>query len=1015
MTWYRKNPALTQGGITPVGGSNNWVVLGNIYRKNSNGTWVKLRRIYRKNPALTQGGITPVGGSNNWVIVHDSDSLVPYYTETPTLKSNAYLDSLFQDGKTLTLTRGVWANTGSSYSPVSYSLKIQYSADQTNWTDAATGTGTTLTYTISLSDVRSPSYYFRGRVTATNNNGSSTYTTAATRSTMDLSVQISAYVANNQIFSNWSYNKTNNSSNIVSQQINVKTNVAYEYNGNYYNQFDTVHSFSVPVGTSLANFSISGTNIKPATSIYLEIIAVANDSAGTEAEDISSDFTSPIPVGTVSISPSFTSPLRVESGSQVFAVPQGWADGTTFTYEWYRTRSFSSQDDISLGSASSINGLAVTSSSSTTGERIYVIIYGTYAGQTSAPVFSEYYRIIPAPPSFTLGGGDYAITITGVTATGGEYYFGTYSGPSSGTIPQTDIGTNYTIPGTLPSGTYQVFLFSRAINGSTPVTTESNSSTLQSKSIVQLTPPTSVSISSVQRFDNSNVLVILSHSGGTGPYYQMYWTSQSSAPATASYDAAGSGSSIFDVFPAPDNTQFYFYVRSSTVNLGTTTNNGTASAGTYSSWSSLSPNPSYTFFQPTGGFANSTNSSGFTISSILAGQIIYLSYGSASGSPSPVLTKINWRRNDGGFGGNTFTNGSIVAENTTSYTTTTSDIGYSIRPELLWNNGVGGGYNLQVNGGAVSVQNPVIPPVNTAIPVVTPSSGTAGTTQFSSTTGSWNNNPTFYSYQWQYRESAQIWPSAPGTNTNSTYTPPSNFASIYGNSLRCTVTAGNSAGSNSASSSPVTVNSPPSIPTGGSVTLSGGNTAGSVITASTSSGNWNNSPTSYDVFITTSTSGTPTSGNSRVSSSNGSTSCTYTITLTDAISPVNIFRAFATASNSAGTSSPPVQSSTIITTQASSSTPTTPGTPTLEYVPANNTPNTWGYSASWGASSGSGTIKYQIDAQGSSGGTATLPLESGTTRNFNLNKNNNEWRIRVRATNDNGNTWSSYSGYSDYE
>ncbi len=99
--------------------------------------------------------------------------------------------------------------------------------------------------------------------------------------------------------------------------------------------------------------------------------------------------------------------------------------------------------------------------------------------------------------------------------------------------------------------------------------------------------------------------------------------------------------------------------------------------------------------------------------------------------------------------------------------------------------------------------------------------------------------------------------------------------------------------------------------------------------------------------------------------------------------------------------------------QAAAVAPSTPGTPTLTYVPANNTSTTWGYSASWGASTGSGTIQYQIDGLGSSGGSATLGLYSTNSATFSLSRNDNTWQIRVRATNNGGSTWSSYSGYSN--
>jgi len=209
-----------------------------------------------------------------------------------------------------------------------------------------------------------------------------------------------------------------------------------------------------------------------------------------------------------------------------------------------------------------------------------------------------------------------------------------------------------------------------------------------------LSAPTSVSIASVSRASASTVLVSLNHSGGSGPYYQMYWYSGSTVPTTDSYDAAGTGSPISDEFGISNNYTAYFYVRSSTQNLGNTTTGGNATAGTYSNYSSLSPNPSYTFVQP-------------------------------SGSVS-----------------------------------------------------------------------------------VSPSSGTAGTTQFTATPSVSASPSAQVSYQWQFRETATNWPPAPGTNTNSTYTPPSNFTSIYGNNLRCQITANNGVGTELVTTSSVTVSAP---------------------------------------------------------------------------------------------------------------------------------------------------------------------------------------------------------------
>jgi len=110
------------------------------------------------------------------------------------------------------------------------------------------------------------------------------------------------------------------------------------------------------------------------------------------------------------------------------------------------------------------------------------------------------------------------------------------------------------------------------------------------------------------------------------------------------------------------------------------------------------------------------------------------------------------------------------------------------------------------------------------------------------------------------------------------------------------------------------------VPTGGSVSLTGGSTPGSVITASTSG--WSGSPTSYSVVIRTAIHPSiPTATSDIVSFSvGGASECTYTITTYDATAPVNIFKAFATASNSAG-SSLVVSSGTISATPASSTPP----------------------------------------------------------------------------------------------
>jgi len=550
---------------------SGWNSVADLFVKTAPAQWASVKDVWVK--------VSPT----SWLKSFSQTDLVPYYTVEPTLESNAYLPNVFEDGSIITLTRGTWANVSTAFDPVSYSLKIQYSADNVNWTDAVTGTGTTLSYTISVSDVRSPSYYFRGRVVATNKNGSSTpYLTTPILSNMNFSVtSIVAYTSGGQIFSNWTFNKTNSSSNVSSQTFKIYNNFAYTYNSQYFPANSIVYSASIPVGTSLATVPKTGTNIKPGESVYAYIDAVANDTAGTLASDFSADFTAPFS-GTVTISPSFAESggyRRVESGSTVSAVVDGFPAGTTFTYQWYRSRSFSSQDDIFLGSGQSI---VLTTSSSVTGERIWVDAYPTYLGQTLDTTFSGQHRIIPAPPSFTLGGGGSSITITSLTANGGEFYFGTYSGPTSGTILETPIGVDYTIPD-LVTGTYTVTLYSRAINGSmfSYVVTESNTATSQQKSIVALNPPTSVSATF------SSGTFYISFSGGSGPYYQVWYNTNTNPGVNnptslnvTSYDFNGSSSPIsFTPVFVNSGVTYNFWVRSSNSLTATT-------PGDYSAWSS---------------------------------------------------------------------------------------------------------------------------------------------------------------------------------------------------------------------------------------------------------------------------------------------------------------------------------------------------------------------------------------------------------------------------------------------
>jgi hypothetical protein len=150
---------------------------------------------------------------------------------------------------------------------------------------------------------------------------------------------------------------------------------------------------------------------------------------------------------------------------------------------------------------------------------------------------------------------------------------------------------------------------------------------------------------------------------------------------------------------------------------------------------------------------------------------------------------------------------------------------------LLVNKGKGGNLPNATMKAAIDAALTLIgPPTVTAAPVVT-GTGIIGNT-LSSTTGTWTNSPTSYSYQWQ-RGGANI-----AGATNPTYTL---VQADGGTSVGCLVTASNNTGSASAHSNTIAVQGVPVIVTAPAVT--GGTTGGSVLTSS--NGTWTNNPTSY--------------------------------------------------------------------------------------------------------------------------------------------------------------------------
>lgn len=266
---------------------------------------------------------------------------------------------------------------------------------------------------------------------------------------------------------------------------------------------------------------------------------------------------------------------------------------------------------------------------------------------------------------------------------------------------------------------------------------------------------------------------------------------------------------------------------------------------------------------------------------------------------------------------------------------------------------------------SVSVNKPA--PINTTAPAVTPTSGTQGVTTYTTTNGSWNPDDAdgTYGYQWQYNDQGSTWLSISGA-TSSTYLPPSNFLSTYVSPIRCAVTATNATGSTSAVSNEVTVSS--AKPSGGSVSLTGTGVAGTNLVATTSG--WSQSPTSYSVklYARTTNPPVPDTPGTVLKASTTSSSLTYKVTTSDAATPAYYFKAFATATNAAGTSDTTAESSVVL-----SSLPTAPGLVTSFTSTSSLSGSTLSWNATWSAPTDTGgspitSYKVYVERAGSSSG-----------------------------------------------
>ena len=219
--------------------------------------------------------------------------------------------------------------------------------------------------------------------------------------------------------------------------------------------------------------------------------------------------------------------------------------------------------------------------------------------------------------------------------------------------------------------------------------------------------------------------------------------------------------------------------------------------------------------------------------------------------------------------------------------------------------------------GTLAVPAPTIisgyEPVNT---------NTSGTRNFSVTTGSWNNSPTSYSYQWK---AFTYLPYPPYTSTINVGTNSSLYSgtSTYdGYSIYCVVTATNAGGNGTATSNSITQVAPGVAPSGGGVTLTptGTQQAGTVISANVTAMS-GTAPITYVTTIRKATGSSPTgtgtvtsprAGLTNPGTGTGNAVAQHEITDGEASGTPDQFKAYTVGSNAYGDFT--VGSNTVIST-----------------------------------------------------------------------------------------------------
>jgi hypothetical protein len=272
---------------------------------------------------------------------------------------------------------------------------------------------------------------------------------------------------------------------------------------------------------------------------------------------------------------------------------------------------------------------------------------------------------------------------------------------------------------------------------------------------------------------------------------------------------------------------------------------------------------------PTGGSASIAGSTP-------VGSVLTLTKTDATGSPTPTATWL-WRINDGGFGGGTFSGGTVVQNGGTTYTSQYS--GYSVRVEITWSNAVAPAQSVITN--TIGVTAAGVAPSGGGVTLTPSGTQMAGTTISANVTAM--SGTATISYETTIRKKTGSAPTsktdgtevASGTGTGNgvaTHTITTSEASGTPDQFKAFTTGTNTTGSNVVSSN--TITSTPYVATQYTVTWNAnGGTGGTTTTfdagtahsapAATRSGytlsNWRNPQTGGDpTFVSAGGTYTPT-------------------------------------------------------------------------------------------------------------------------------------------------------------